>query len=401
MALRAVVLGVVVILAGTTTTLKGQAPEGESRGMVTAMDRAVRDLCDKRVALLTEPSTHGFGKTMAFKAALVRRLVEECHYDAFLIESGIYDFINIDQRLSAHKTVSDSMIAAAIGGLWDNEDVHTLIPFLLDNARRGRLTLGGIDDQVGRGSWAQANLPRELVRGLSPSDSERCFVALQRHLLWQYTDQTPFDASAKATIIGCLHQIVAARSRDGGPGRDDATMAESLSRSFAHEFPDSIPGGADAKTYSFNARDRAMLLNFEWWLGRLSAHSKVIVWTATVHGAKNLSRVQGYEQFAPMGPAIHQRFGRDAFVLAFSARAGSYRFARQPERTLTVAGDTTLEGKVFLAEDADVHYLGGTELRRLGTIAARPLGPDFKAANWSDVIDGLVVFREERPPRLR
>jgi erythromycin esterase-like protein len=176
-------------------------------------------------------------------------------------------------------------------------------------------------------------------------------------------------------------------------------MAANLSRALAHEFPDSIPGGADARTYSFNARDRAMLLNFEWWLGRLPAHSKVIVWTATVHAAKNLSRVHGYEQFAPMGPAIHQRFGRDAFVLAFSAKAGSYRFARQPERTLTVAADTTLEGRLFQSGDPDVHYLGGTELRRLGTIAARPLGPDFKATNWSDVIDGLVVFREERPPK--
>jgi len=46
-----------------------------------------------------------------------------------------------------------------------------------------------------------------------------------------------------------------------------------------------------------------------------------------------------------------------------------------------------------------VRYADRALVRNLGIIAARPFAPDFKNANWSDVFDGLVVFREERPPR--
>ncbi len=35
---------------------------------------------------------------------LVRRLVEECHFNALFIESGVYDYIHIDQALSSDKT---------------------------------------------------------------------------------------------------------------------------------------------------------------------------------------------------------------------------------------------------------------------------------------------------------
>src|SRR3954467_11981179 len=58
-------------------------------------DEVIRDLCGKSVAMLGESPLHGLGKTLEFKAQLVRRLVDECHFNAFFIESGIYDFLNI------------------------------------------------------------------------------------------------------------------------------------------------------------------------------------------------------------------------------------------------------------------------------------------------------------------
>ncbi len=45
-------------------------------------DRVVRDLCGKNVAMLGESPLHGFGKTLEFKVELVRRLVDECHFNA-------------------------------------------------------------------------------------------------------------------------------------------------------------------------------------------------------------------------------------------------------------------------------------------------------------------------------
>ncbi|WP_211487109.1 hypothetical protein [Corallococcus exiguus] len=86
-------------------------------GTLSDADRIVRELCDKRGALLGEESHHGNARTMAFKVELTPRLVKECQYDAFFIETGIYDFLHIQTLLKAGHPVSADMLAAAIGGM--------------------------------------------------------------------------------------------------------------------------------------------------------------------------------------------------------------------------------------------------------------------------------------------
>src|SRR5215469_6773051 len=109
---------------------------------ITDIGPVVHALCGKRVALLGEPPMHGFGKTLEFKVELVRRLVEECHYDALFVESGAYDYINVEKKLKSGEDVTDSIISAAIGGLWANKEVQSLIPFLREKVKAGSLTLG-------------------------------------------------------------------------------------------------------------------------------------------------------------------------------------------------------------------------------------------------------------------
>jgi hypothetical protein len=65
---------------------------------------------------------------------------------------------------------------------------------------------------------------------------------------------------------------------------------------------------------------------------------------------------------------------------------------------LAIAPGTSLEGQSFASRDSDTVYLSRKQLRKFGPIAARPLGTDFKTARWDEVLDGLVVFREERAP---
>jgi erythromycin esterase-like protein len=126
-------------------------------------DPVVHALCGKSVALLGESPVHGFGKTLEFKVKLDRRLVDECHFNAFFIEGGTYDFLNIQIRLKSGQEVTEQMVAAAIGGLWATREVQPLIPFLLDRAKAGRVILGGLDDQIGRGTYAQREMASDLV----------------------------------------------------------------------------------------------------------------------------------------------------------------------------------------------------------------------------------------------
>jgi erythromycin esterase-like protein len=359
----------------------------------------VHDMCGKRIALLGESPTHGFGKTLELKVEIARRLVNECGYTAFFIESGVYDFLNIRKALDSKQPVTEPMIAAAIGGLWANKEVEPLIPFLLEKAQRGALILGGLDDQLGRGTYAQQQMSADLAAFLDGEDRTQCLTDLRKHMLWQYTADAPYGPADNARIRSCLDKIEINLSTPGMSGHVyERAMVDNLKRFFTRDFSAEFHPTADLETQSFNDRDRSMSMNFAWLMSRLPARSKVIVWTATVHAAKSLSGVPGREKFVPLGSYIRREFKDESFALGISAVSGSYAMGRQPARTLSAAPANSVEGLAFADDQSDSRYFNRAQIRELGSRPARLLGSDFRTANWSDVFDGLVVLREEHPP---
>jgi erythromycin esterase-like protein len=388
-------MGVVFLLAAGQSA----SPAAETKDT----DLVVPALCGKSVALLGESPVHGFGKTLEFKVELVRRLIDECHYNAFFIESGIYDFLNIQKRLNSGQEVTEPMISAAIGGLWATREVQPLIPFLLDRAKAGGIVLGGLDDQLGKGTYAQSEMPSDLVGYLQGDEKARCLAILQRHTLWHYTDDSPYGPKDKALILACLGSIETGLTKtpsSAAPFREYYTeMVESLKSLFGWDFRQNVPKGVDESILDRNDRDHWMYVNFQWLLSRLPAHSKVIVWAANVHIAKDLSGVPGEVSLVPFGFYVRRDFKDRAFALGFSAYSGSYAFVGQPVRQLSDAPDTSLEWRSFANRgDSDTVYVSLKQLRKFGSVGARPLGINFKTARWDDVLDGLVVFREERAP---
>jgi erythromycin esterase-like protein len=365
----------------------------------------VRAMCGKSVALLGESPVHGFGKTLEFKVELVRRLIDECHYNALFVESATYDYINIQKKLKSGQDVTDSMISAAIGGLWATKEVQPLIPFLREKVKAGTLMLGGLDDQLERGTYAQHEMPSDLVQYLQGDERSRCLATLQKHMLWQYTDDAPYNPADKAKIVGCLDEIESRISQPGDSKKpwaeEDRAMIDSLKRSFARDFTEDDFTKSSQEMRWMNDRDRSMYLTFHWLLSRLPKNSKVIVWAATVHTAKDLSGVSGFNGRVPLGSYIRQDFKDRSFTLGFSAYSGSYAFVGQPVRQLSAAPGNSLEGREFANHDTDTDtgYLSFKQLRKVGSVDARPLGTNFNTARWNDVLDGLVVFREERAPQ--
>lgn len=366
---------------------------------IAEFDTVVHTLCGKQVALLGESPIHGFGRTLEFKVALVRRLVDTCHYNAFFIESGTYDFIDIQKKLSAGQPVTDAMISAALGGVWANQEVQSLIPFLREKAQAGSLTLGGLDDQLGAGTYAQQQMPTDLVQYLPDDKRAQCLATLQRHTLWQYTDASPYSPADKAKIVGCLHDIQAHIAPTAPWAKEDSTLIDSLQRNFARNFTEDDFAKPDQNLKWINDREQSMYLNFQWWRARLPPHSKIIIWAATVHTANQLNDLDGFKGRVPLGSLIRRDFGSQAFSLGFTAYSGNYAFTHQPVRQLSVAPATSLEAQPFAHRNANTIYLSRKQLRHLGSIAARPLGTSFTTARWDTVLDGLVVFRKERAPK--
>jgi erythromycin esterase-like protein len=371
-------------------------PTANKNPAIPDTDLVVHELCGKTVALLGEPPMHGYGKTIQFKVELVHRLIEECHYNAFFIESGIYDFLNIQKKLKSGQQITQAMIAAAIGGIWANREAKPLVSLLLEEAQRGAVTIGGLDDQIGRGTYAQQGMPLDLVEYLQGDAKTECLSILQKHTLWQYSNDSPYSPRDKALISGCLDKIGSGLSKtqlSDAPFREyDIAMIESLKRNFARDFP---------SIENVSARDQSMCLNFQWLTSRLPSHSKVIVWAATTHLAKDLSGVPEHESVISLGSYIRRSFKDNSFVVGFSAYSGTYSIVRQPARPLSVAPAVSLEGQAFAANDSDTRYYNLNQLRKFRAIPGRPLGPDFKTANWDEVVDGLLVFREEHAPDFK
>jgi erythromycin esterase-like protein len=368
------------------------------KALPSEIDPVVQDLCGKRVALLGESPLHGSGTTFEFKATLVRRLVDECHYNAFFIESGTYDFLDIQKKLTSGENITPPILTAAIGGLWRAREVEPLISFLVEKANAGNVFLGGFDDQLQRGTYAQHEMPGDLVQYLQGDAKRDCLHILERHTLWQYTDNSPYSPADKGLILGCVDQIEAAASNSRRPGVTyDLAMLRSLRHSLAGDFAPDNPG-KEAGIEGFNDRDHSMYRNFQWWMSRLPAGSKVIVWTAANHAARDLSGVGGQEALVSLGSYIHREFKSRAFALGFSAYSGSYARVGQPPREWTIAPENSLEGQAFASGSSDIRYLNSGELRKVGRISARPISADFKIAKWDEVLDGIVIFREDRPP---
>ncbi|MHA7630657.1 erythromycin esterase family protein [Corallococcus sp. M7] len=389
------------LLSGCATPPRTEAPP------VSDADRIVRELCGKQMALLGEESHHGSSRTVAFKAQLTRRLVEECQYDAFFIETGSYDFLRIQALLKAGQPVSDDMLATAIGGMWASPEMAPLIPFLAGRIRAGTLVIGGIDDQINSGTWAQKEMARELISLFNGPGQAECGVAFDRHMAWRYDEAHPYTAETPKFLLGCATELESAFSRPGAPvTQEQLQMVRNLVRNLTREASARARKQAQPDApRDWNAdiaRDRSMFMNLEWLLSQSPQPRKAIVWTATVHAAKDMTSLESDDrQRIPFGTYVRERFGKQAFVLGFSASSGRYSIGTSPNTfDLAPATPDSLEGQAFLNHTADTRYLDGRQLRELGSRLARPLNyTSWMKAPWATVMDGLLIVREESPSR--
>ena len=368
-------------------------PGGGATADTLLPSRLLDDACGRQIVLLGESPTHGFGVSMRLKAQLVRGLVERCHVDAVFFESGVYDFLKIESDRAAGRPVEAAAINAAIGLLWSNADVAPLAPFLADRVNHAHLALGGLDDQIGRDTYAQRSMAADLVQRLEGEERASCLATLRRHLEWQYTADAPYGVNDRSRILHCLDRI---RSTAPRTGAADPVIADSLARLLARDFP--ADAGPSANAQQFSARDASMFENFRFLMARLPAGSKVVVWTATVHAARDLTLVPGREGWRALGSLIAREYGSRLFSLGISAYSGTFARTGQPPARLPDPPATSLEAIGIARAQALVGYLPSRDLSDAGPVPSRLMGTAFVAAAWDRAFDGVVVVREERPP---
>jgi erythromycin esterase-like protein len=371
----------------------------EEAGERAALDAATRDLCGRDVALLGENGFHGDGRTTAFKVALIQRLVRRCHFNAVFFEASHYDFLEISRRLRSGEPVSAEMISSAIGWLWNHEaEMAPLLPFLLAEARSGRVALGGLDDQLGgRGMFYSLDLmPVELSGYLAGVRRDECRELFRRRIWSDFPADAPYSEAGRARIGQCLGEVgtAVARAEAARPARRDHILQ------LIANFERAIARDSDESNRIVWERDHSMYLNLRWLAARLPRRSRIIVWAANGHVAKDAGASPLFAGGRNLGAYVHQAYGRRAFALGFSAASGSFRYGVRTSRPIAAAPPNSLEARAIAGTDRDAVYLGPARLAQLGPISGAAFDDHQQIpARWASVYDGIVVFRAERPPQ--
>jgi erythromycin esterase-like protein len=348
--------------------------------------RVVEAVCDKQVVVLGELPSHGEAHAFQAKARIVERLVDGCGFDALLFEAPMYEFVGFQEALAEGRAVP-SQLDRAIGRFWWTRELADWRRWLFDRATAGGLVLGGLDDQASGATsdHARATLPG-LVAAWSPARSaSECRQAVERNLYWRYDEAGQrFDEPERIRLQRCARLAADALASRAGQraGTPERVMAENLAGFFDRQR--GSPGARD--------RDEAMYRNLLWHGGRMPRGSKLIVWTATVHAA----RQQGDLRDKPLGAWLAEQWGDRLAVIGFSAFAGRSSMAGMPSRPLPEAPPGSLEA-LATGAGADRAFLDSSALRRIGSAPSRLFG-GFASADWSARFDGVVVFREQVAP---
>lgn len=357
------------------------------------IDRLVRDVCRKEIVLLGEDASHGGGRTFEVKTEIVERLVSRCGFGAVLFESQFYDLLDVEHAL-ADRTATPAQLAGAIGALWARaEESKPLFDFLYREAMAGRVRIAGIDPQVGgvMGEYSRRRLGGALAGPLAGARRGVCRGEIDMHNGWRYDDAHPFDDAAQQRLRACIDEIRATlAARDTGVASNDASETAAMAAAYSRYLDMAMNGDG-------NRRDLGMYENIQWHRGRWPKGTKLIVWCATVHAAKALDGLA--TDMTPMGHHLHAAYGKRAAVIGFTALSGRFGNpgAGGEPNPLQAADAGALENVVLAGSDAGLRYVDQKRLRRLGTIVSRPINYRKQhAAPWADVVDGMVVLREER-----
>jgi erythromycin esterase-like protein len=384
-----------------------------------AAERVSAAVCRKQVVVLGELPEHGGARGFGIKARIVERLVRRCGFRAVLFESGSYDFLGLERAIDAARgapggaaalagaATADSLdlaLARAIGGFWWTRELAGWRRWLLDEAMRGRLAIGGIDDQLGAtGAYARATMPRMVGAAVPRARAAECEEAVARYFRWGYSAAQPYDRVEQARLAECSRLAADGNRSARSPGRGerepapDQVMLDDLASYFAREGGDAPRGAAGAPD-----RDLVMARHVEWWAARLPRDARIVVWTATTHA----SRARGAHPLLPLGvPPLGQRLAERWWnrlaVVGFTALRGEWARAGGAVQTLAPLPMDALEARALTAgsprDTVEWSYLDRAALRSLGAVPSRLFGK-LATADWSTAFDGVRVVREEGAP---
>jgi erythromycin esterase-like protein len=355
-------------------------PPAQERSEQSVVDGVVKAVCQKQIVLLGEPPTHGEALAFDTKSKIANQLIAQCGFTAILFEAPIYDFLGLERAIDA-RGATPGQLDNAIGRFWWTRELAPWRRTLFEAATRKRIVVGGLDDQVSITShYAQEALPRLIAAASSESTATECRQTVIRNLGYTYDASHPFDEREQLKLQQCAESAAEAAPLNRSLDAADRVMLASFAKYAARQRLGASP-----------SRDESMYRNLAWYLEQLPANSRVVVWTATVHAA----RERGALGDVPLGARVVERFGDRVGSVGFTAYGGYTSRAGAHASPIADAPPESLE--TTATRESAWALLDSGKLRAIGRVSSRLLGR-FVSDTWSDYFDAVVVIRQEVAP---
>jgi len=381
------------LLIAPVLATQRHADASESAGV----GRVVQALCPKDVVMLGEDNHHASSTTLRVKVELVKRLVGQCGFRGVVFESQFYDMLDFERSL-ARGVATRHQLSDAIGPLWSHyPQVMPLVHWLYQEARLGRVRIGGMDPQAGNidEPYSAQKLPGVLSAVLNRAHREECEHAIYRQNNQTYDQARPFDRAVMFHLRACLHDI---RDRLTKMGRKAPRGLKAMADSYAAYLEIYVASQLKHDiTLVANRRDRAMYVNFMWWRAHWPKGTRIVVWCATVHAAKSS---KGWDaSIRPFGSYVHARFGSRAAAIGFSALGGTYGNVggHGKPHAIPHAHAGSMEARAFEGQGPRaMRFVDRAQLHAMGKVSSRVINfAKPYTLDWSRVLDGVIVLRRE------
>jgi erythromycin esterase len=275
---------------------------------------------DARVVMLGEAS-HGTHEFYVWRAALTRRLIEECGFSFVAVEGDWPDCERVDRSVRCARDAPydprDALIAFDRWPtwMWANEEVVDFCRWLRIHNRRlepaARVGLHGLDVYS---LWESL---REILVYLREHDPEQVPAALAAYRCFEPYDEDPnaYAWSTRFVPASCEPEVVAMLVQLGKRAMEsgDLTMWQNAGgvAGAEHYYRAMVHGGPK----SWNVRDRHMDDTLHRLLRHYGDGAKAVVWAHNSHVGDASATDQSAHGEVTIGELARDRLGADRVVL--------------------------------------------------------------------------------------
>jgi erythromycin esterase len=352
-------------------------------------------LGEARVVNLGE-ATHGDGAAFLAKTRLVKYLHQRLGFDVLVLESSLYTCTKMWSALVGGAQAYDAAALCVFDTWKESAQMQPLFEYLADNARTDHpLAVWGMDPQLS-GSASNAVLLHDIEQVFG-EERVREFAATHHRLLDVMTRRSPEQTAADEASLRSLRQSVESLPHEEAPFWRrvvEGMLYMHEDHRLFHE------NGRKVAVRALNLRDEEMARNLIWLALERFPDRKLIVWSASIHGARAVPQEERATPREVMGEFVSAELGDAYSSVGFLAYEGAYRVVTDPRTyTLERAAPDSLEG-MFVAAGIENGILGlrgapfGPFERPL---VARPMGYETRRASWPAVFDAVVFIRTMTP----